>query len=49
MAVPIEELHKEVWQVKENLTMSNWDKKVELQALDLLYRSGYYKSVTSNS
>lgn len=48
MSVPIEELHREVWTVKEHLTMSNWEKKVALQALDLLFRSGYYGKVIVN-
>ena len=49
MSAPIEELHKEVFRVKDTARMNNWEKKVELQALDLLFRSGYYKDVTNSS
>lgn len=49
MSVPIEELHKAVWYVKDTARMNNWEKRIELMALDLLYRSGYYDNVTKNS
>lgn len=49
MTAPIEELHKEVFFVKDTARMNNWEKRNELMALDLLFRSGYYNSVTKSS
>lgn len=49
MAASIEELHKAVWYVKDTSRMNNWEKRNELMALDLLFRSGYYGSVTNTS
>lgn len=47
MSAPIEELHKQVFYVKDTARMNNWEKRNELMALDLLFRSGYYKDVTN--
>lgn len=49
MSVPLEELHKAVWYVKDTARMNNWEKRNELMALDLLFRSGYYCNVTNTS
>lgn len=46
MSAPIEELHKEVFFVKDTARLNNWEKRVELMALDLLFRSGYYRTVS---
>ena len=49
MSAPIEELHSEVFRVKDTARMNNWEKRIELMALDLLYRSGYYKDVSNKN
>lgn len=49
MSAPIEELHAEIFRVKDTARMNNWEKRIELMALDLLYRSGYYKVVSKSS
>lgn len=49
MSAPIEELYKQVWLVKDTARMNNWEKRIELMALDLLFRSGYYKGVDKSS
>lgn len=48
MSVPIEELHKQVFYVKDTARMNSWEKRIELMALDLLFRSGYYKDATKS-
>lgn len=45
----IKDLHKQVWLVKDTARMNNWEKRIELMALDLLFRSGYYKDVDKSS
>lgn len=49
MTAPIEELHKQIFFVKDTARMNNWEKRNELMALDLLFRSGYYEDVTKSS
>lgn len=49
MSASIEELHKAVWFCKDTARMNSWEKRIELMALDLLFRSGYYGSVNNTS
>lgn len=49
MSASLEELHKEIFYVKNTARMNNWEKRNELMALDLLFRSGYYGDVTKSS
>lgn len=49
MSAPIEELHREVFRVKDTARLNNWEKRIELMALDLLFKSGYYRTVSNTS
>ena len=49
MPEPLEELHKQVFFTKDTARLNNWEKRNELMALDLLFRSGYYRDVTKTS
>lgn len=43
MAKSLKDLHSDVLRVKESICFNETERRNELLALDLLFRSGYYK------